>query len=265
MTSPNTPGTPPTNMFMATLNTELLTQWMNRNAIRDTDQAIHRILLETFGEITPRPHRALFPKLRAKEATIYGYTPASAPALKDRATACADPLQAAVIPADMILTKPMPANWTAGERFGFDIRTRPIIRVPIDSPRLNPDGAVTAPSRNRVATRESDVYLLHIINSRENNLPAKDMRTVYAEWLAHLLERQGGASLDPNSASLESFKRGPVSHKNPAISRNTSPDVTIHGTLTVRDPEAFGTLIANGAGRQKTYGYGMLIIRAVAN
>ena len=265
MTSPNTTRAAPTNMFMATLNTEPLTQWMDRNTIKDTDQAIHRILLETFGEITPKPHRAMFPKLRAKEATIYGYTPASAPALKDRAAACADPLQAAVIPADTILTKPMPTNWTAGERFGFDIRTRPIIRVPIDSPRLNPDGAVTAPSRNRVPTKESDAYLLHIINSRENNLPTKDIRTVYAEWLARLLERQGGASLDLNSVSLESFKRGPMSHKNPTISRNTSPDVTMHGTLTVKDPEAFSTLIANGAGRQKTYGYGMLIIRAVAN
>ena len=39
----------------------------------------------------------------------------------------------------------------------------------------------------------------------------------------------------------------------------------MHGNLTVRDPEAFANLVANGAGRHKAYGYGMLIIRAVLN
>ena len=101
------------------------------------------------------------------------------------------------------------------------------------------------------------------INRRNNNLMPRDMTTVYTEWLAALFERQGGASLDRNSVTLQSFRRTPKSHKNPTNAKG--PDAVMHGNLTVGDPEAFANLVANGAGRHKAYGYGMLIIRAVLN
>ena len=39
------------------------------------------------------------------------------------------------------------------------------------------------------------------------------------------------------------------------------PDATFHGELEVGDPEAFVRILANGIGRHKAYGYGMLMLR----
>jgi len=39
------------------------------------------------------------------------------------------------------------------------------------------------------------------------------------------------------------------------------PDVTLTGTLTVTDSDAFGTLLRSGIGRHKSFGYGMLKVR----
>ena len=61
------------------------------------------------------------------------------------------------------------------------------------------------------------------INRRNNNLMPRDMTTVYTEWLAALFERQGGASLDRNSVTLQSFRRTPKSHKNPTNAKVLTP------------------------------------------
>ena len=262
MTQTATPPAPPVNLFMATFNTDPLHQWMTRTDTKDKDQAVHRILLETFGPLTPRPHRLILPKFKSKHPTIYGYTQADAPQLRAKAQACANPLQSTIIPANTILTKPMPTNWHTGEKFAFDMRIRPIVRF--SSPRHSPSEAPGASIPQPPAPHgEADVYIQDVISRRNNNLTARDMTTVYAEWLAALFDRQGGASLDRNSVTLQSFRKTPKSHKNPTSSQG--PDAVLYGNLTVGNPVAFANLIANGAGRHKAYGYGMVIIRAVLN
>jgi CRISPR system Cascade subunit CasE len=42
------------------------------------------------------------------------------------------------------------------------------------------------------------------------------------------------------------------------------PDASFTGVLTVRDPEAFGRLLARGIGRHRKFGFGMLCDRRVA-
>ena len=39
----------------------------------------------------------------------------------------------------------------------------------------------------------------------------------------------------------------------------------MRGTLTITDPVEFGSLLANGIGRHKAYGYGMLLLRPPLN
>ena len=39
------------------------------------------------------------------------------------------------------------------------------------------------------------------------------------------------------------------------------PDAVLNGELVVGDPAAFASLLANGVGRHKAYGYGMLMLR----
>ena len=37
------------------------------------------------------------------------------------------------------------------------------------------------------------------------------------------------------------------------------PDATVHGTLTIGDPDTVAALLARGLGRHRAYGYGILM------
>ena len=252
--------TSPVNLMMATIDPAALASWMSHSNTRDRDNAIHRILTETLGKLAPKPHRAFFPNNPAQAATLYGYTRADAQDLRQQAQACATPLQTAVLPIQSIMTKPMPDNWREGESFGFDIRLRPILRIRSTPPP--PLLSQQTPSRSR-RYREVDAYLHHARLRRSNNLPVLPPPDVYIQWLADLFRRQGGARLVEDSAQLRALRHTPTNHKTPGPI--TGPDIIVQGAITVADPKAFRDLIANGTGRHKTYGYGMLLIRALSS
>ena len=83
---------------------------------------------------------------------------------------------------------------------------------------------------------------------------------VYAEWLSAQLERRGGASLDVEQTKLVSFQRTRAIRKLHAR-HSEGPDAVMRGTLTITDPVAFAALLAQGVGRHRAYGYGMLLLR----
>src|SRR5262249_3259137 len=88
---------------------------------------------------------------------------------------------------------------------------------------------------------------------------------VYAAWLRrHMAE--GGAELE--RAHLKAFRLTRVTRRGRAAANGTralhqqmGPDATFSGVLTVRDPEAFGGLLARGIGRHRAFGFGMLLVR----
>ena len=104
---------------------------------------------------------------------------------------------------------------------------------------------------------------MDVASRRDLNLPPRDMRSVYAEWLKDLFAQQTGALIDPRSVTILSFRKTPKNHKHP--DKYTGPDAVMQGVLTVNDPEAFARLLSKGIGRHKAYGYGMLMIRPVLN
>ena len=248
------------NMFQATVDTHQLQHWMAQTATRDQDQAIHKLLVESFGTNAPRPHR-LMEKARKTQATqLYGYTSASQEELRNRAQACADPLQAAILPPETIMTKPMPEDWQSGETFGFNLRVRPMIRSWHTRESQDPD----FPDQVHVMKWKyaTDAYFRDSQKRAEKGLPPRDRTEVYREWLDELLKRQGGAQLMKGSnLMVDSFRKSPKD-----VKRNSSgalgPEAVVRGTLVVIDPGAFRELLRNGAGRYKAYGYGMVLLRA---
>ena len=80
---------------------------------------------------------------------------------------------------------------------------------------------------------------------------------VYVEWLSARFAR-GGARLE--EARLRSFQRVRVVRK---LRKHApeGPDAVMQGTLEVTDPEEFAKLVADGVGRHRAYGYGMLLLR----
>ena len=230
-------------MIRAEINVRDFQRWMGMRRLQDPDHAMHCLLVESFGkDLAPKPFRVMTPR-GGRNGCLYGYGAADADELRAEAGICADPLQASIIPADCIESKAMPSEWQSGKQLGFEVRVRPIVR-----PTKN------AESRSR---KECDAFQLEAERYDKGEMP-RSREQVYSEWLASRLDARGGARLE--SATLQSFQR------TRAIRRRYSrysegPDALMRGNLVITDGDAFARLLAQGVGRHRAYGYGMLLLR----
>ncbi len=250
-------------MMRADIDLREFNRWMGTRRFQDPDHAMHSLLKECLGELAPKPFRLVATR-DATTGCLYGYGQADADALRESAAICACPLQARVLPADRIDTKPMPAEWRVGLRLGFEVRVRPIVRLRKDPSRVPPDmlrrfrtrpGDADAPRPGK----ECDVFQWKAMLLPERGMK-KTREEVYVDWLGEQFERLGGASLDKDRAGLKSFRRTRAFRR--LHSRHSEgPDALMRGELVVRDPAAFAALLARGLGRHRAYGYGMLLLR----
>ena len=244
-TTANTPATAALQMVRAEISVRDFQRWMGTRRLQDTDHAMHCLLTECFGDLAPKPFRLVVPR-GGSTGCLYGYGQADADGLRDAAAVCADPLQARILPAGSIDSKPMPMKWAKDKRFGFDIRIRPIVR--------RTDNAQERPGK------ECDAFLYEALRYPEKSGMTRTREQVYAQWLAEQFHRKGAAALDVESARLVSFQRTRAHRK--LRSRHTEgPDAVMRGELTVSDPDAFADMLSQGIGRHRAYGYGMLLLR----
>lgn len=232
-------------MIRAEIGARDFQRWMGMRRLQDPDHGMHCLLTECFGrDLAPRPFRAIFPR-GGSRGCLYGYGFAGVEELREAVSAYADPLQCRIIPPYSIDSKPMPAEWAAGKRLGFEVRVRPIVR--------RTDKADARPGK------EWDAFQLEAEQHPKGEM-ARSREEVYADWLRKQLETRGGAMLE--SATLASFQRTRAVRK--LRSRySEGPDVLMRGTLQVTDGAAFANLLAGGVGRHRAYGYGMLLLRPV--
>lgn len=172
------------------------------------------------------------------------YSPEPRESLRERAAAIAEPAATEAIGLESLASKSMPLTWRAGARFGFEVRVRPMLRTDKDE--------------DRQRSREVDAFLVSPEGSNRGE--------VYAAWLRERTA-EGGADLE--RAHLKAFRLASVSRRGKAdekgartLRRQTGPEATFIGVLTVRDPEAFARLLARGVGRHRAFGFGMLLLRA---
>ncbi len=222
----------------------------------DEGYALHILLSTMFGKAVLQPFR-LFASERRRMAALYAYADIDAQALSHIAEAVAPPDCVAVVDPKKFRSKPMPDEFEPAQRLGFDIRLRPVRRLGQD---------VTDPQAGRVLSkgREVDAFRLEVIRSFPQGWadPGKaaaqngvTRQTVYTTWLAERLE--GAASVE--DCNVAAFRR---SHAIRGTERAPEgPDVTLHGTLSVSNPEVFAQVLRNGVGRHKAYGFGMLLLR----
>ena len=235
--------TEPLQMIRAEIGARDFQRWMGMRRLQDPDHGMHCLLTECFGrDLAPRPFRAIFPR-GGSHGCLYGYGSAGADDLREAVGAYADPLQCRIIPPHSIDSKPMPAEWTAGRRLGFEVRMRPIVR--------RTDKADTRPGK------EWDAFQLEAEQHPKGEM-TRSREEVYTDWLRKQFESRGGAALE--SAMLASFQR------TRAVRRlrgtySEGPDALMRGTLEITDGPAFAKLLAGGVGRHRAYGYGMLLLR----
>lgn len=235
--------TAPLQMIRAEISVNDFHRWMGGKRLADPDHAMHCLLTECFGELAPKPFRLITPRGQST-GFLYGYGIANAEALREAAAICADPLQCRVMRPDKLDSKPMPAQWTAGKRLGFEIRIRPVIRKAqgADRPKA-----------------EQDAFQVQAESFPKNEMP-HSREKVYAQWLHDQFARTGGADLDLKQTKLVSFQRLRAFRKRHARYCE-GPDALMRGILTITDPVAFAGLLKRGVGRHRAYGYGMLLLR----
>ena len=130
---PETTVTRSVHMIRAELDVNAFHRWagtrglISRNAF-DEGFAMHCLLVESFGDIAPKPFRVIIPRDRRRSGVLYGYCQSDADALREAAAAYADPLQGKILPATRIDSKAMPSSWERGRRLGFEVLVRPIVR-----------------------------------------------------------------------------------------------------------------------------------------
>ncbi len=233
----------PLQMVRADISVRDFQRWMGTRRLQDPDHGMHCLLVESFGvELAPKPFRVMLPRDGSK-GCLYGYGQANADALRDAAATYACPLQAGIIPAASLNSKPMPLEWTKGKRLGFEVRIRPVVR--------STRNADCRPGK------EWDAFQLEANKYPKGEMPCT-REQVYTDWLRRQFDGIGGATLE--SAALHSFQRTRAVRKRQAR-YSEGPDALIRGVLTITDGSAFGGLLLRGVGRHRAYGYGMLLLR----
>ncbi len=209
----------------------------------DEGLVLHHLLGEAFGPAILQPFR-LRVAPRGRTGTLYAYSTAPADELRSTAAPLMGPSEAEALSLEALRSVERPeTTWQAGMRLGFDLKSRPVVRLasPLKGKDIQfPKGA------------EVDAFLAETLR----NDHARKREDVYLDWLAARLAPM--ADLDRESSRLHQFQRVRSLRGGRRVE---GPEAVIHGTLTVRDPQAFAELLSRGVGRHRSYGYGMLLLR----
>lgn len=214
----------------------------------DLGYLVHCQMGEAFGDSAPAPF-SVRPDRLGGTIRVLGYSDCSAEALRERADACAEPLVHAVIRWERFAGKPMPAAFAVGQRFAFEVRACPVVRMS------------SAGERHRKGA-EVDAFLARSW-AVGPEVPL-DRGRIYAEWLAAQIERHGRAAKLLRT-ELAAFKRERLIRRSQGAERRATiserPDALLRGELEVTEPEAFRALLRRGIGRHRAFGFGMLLLR----
>lgn len=151
----------------------------------------------------------------------------------------------------------------AGRRVGFRVRVCPIVR----SKHTREGEPAPRVKKGRVVSREMDAFVHALRLAPEGARPTRE--DVYCRWLGEQLARDGAATLE--RAAMAEFRQDEARrHTHPKgdeprkTERLLRPNAVIEGALVVKDEDAFRALLARGVGRHRAYGFGMLVIEAMA-
>lgn len=216
----------------------------------------HALLTEAFGPLAPKPWRLV--ERVGRPPHLLGYGGAEEAALRERAALHADPTAVAALGVERLAVKAMPAAFRVGQRLGFEVRVRPVVR---SSVRL--DGSGQRGGRDHRVEIDA---ALHAALAGDPHAPAPDPDAVYKAWLRDGLAA-GGAEADAASLKLLWRRRAAIQRRDATRklalvgAKGGGPDIAIGGVLEVADPDAFAALLARGIGRHRAFGFGMLLLK----
>ena len=252
----------PLRIMQAELDLRALHHWMAERWIREESIAMHQLLVETLGDLSPRPFRVK-PKPGGARGTLLGYSTSTVEEIALEAEAYAGPLESRVIRLETLADKEMPREWHEGRELGFEVRTRPVVR-----PQRDPERVTEATRQGHADGRlrpglNCDALLWESVRREgmgEEEIPVRE--EVYPEWLAERFKKQGGALVDPGQVIVLNYRE--TREVAPKGKRGWMlPDVVMRGKMRVSDPGKFRELLALGIGRHRAFGFGMVLLNPI--
>lgn len=219
-----------------------------RLPVHETDLGylVHCALGEIFGDDAPSPFAITGAKGRRQQ--VLAYSALGRDALRAGAERYAAPEAHACLDWEGFAAKPMPAEWSPGERLGFGLRACPVVRM-------------ASAGRHHKKGAEVDAFLARCWAEGEG--ASVDREAVYREWLSSQLDRHGSVTL--HACQVRGFQRSRLLRRSQGGDRRSHfverTAVDFQGELEVRDPVLFGSLLARGVGRHRGFGFGMLLLR----
>jgi CRISPR system Cascade subunit CasE len=226
----------------------------------DGGYLVHSWLETTFGPKVLRPF-ALEGEHGAV-VRVLAYAPRSAAELSEEAERYAPASDYAAAHWATFESKPMPKVWKVDELVGFRVTVIPTVRP-------------SRPEEN-AGHQEVDAYLARVRAHlgpawTEAPPPAGESgeglpftrEQVYGAWLeSRFAER--GAKLE-GTARLTRFHLADLLRRTQGETRKGRrvrlPEACLEGEFRVTDPVAFQSLLVDGVGRHKAFGYGMVLLR----
>lgn len=230
-----------THLVHISMNSRKFGTWAAQRGLSDRrgfdpHDAMHVLLSALFGKGVLQPYRLFQPE--AGPWSVYGHSALSAEELAETARLVGTPDMLEVLDLETIRGKTLPEKVPEGRRIGFDIRLFPVMRGGNDQVR---DAYTVLRERQLREGVEAGTDVL----SREK---------VYRDWFA---DRLGDA------AELETFRMTSFSMSRMVRSGKAfmGPDLVAQGTLRVTGPERFRSLLHEGVGRARAYGFGLVLLR----
>ncbi len=197
---------------------------------RDESLLLKTILTEALGGRWIRPWR--LQGVRDGTATILGYSLQDADTLRERLAFALPALQQAVA---VVATAPLP-SLREGQGLRFRIRLVPTIR--------------------QTGKGEIDALLYAV---RKDPAGQHDRARVYVDYLTARLVGAGVHQISLDGTRLASMVR----RQGPNWTERVFPIAEMSGTLTIKAPSQFTTLLTQGLGRQRGYGFGFVRLEPI--
>ncbi len=224
-----------TTMIHVPVNMSAFERWSEQRGIAsrgriDRNVALHHLVDECFGQSALKPFKLM--SNGSGNGALYAYTDKTADDLSSMSQMIASPDILNILNVGNLGSKKVPTDWKEGQRLGFDVTTIP-------------------ERRQRKTGRRTDAHLNTTLKPG-STVSAKE---AYLDWL----ESRFGEAAD--------LRRNVVTHRVRQVAMNLGghdmikKEVNFQGDLVIKDPELFSKMIANGIGRYKSYGYGMILLR----